>query len=175
MFNNSSRKVLGIAWTILLVGCAVVIGADPIEYNYESGWPIACTTTKSGLVFDVSFNAENRHENGVIILQVDDAKINKEAVDADTPSTPPAVARFNGHFRRGASGYWQDADRQYVAGWSGKRACYLIISRHKRTGPSSEEPWISSHFRIRDDYHEVGFADFADRRYINAVVKVSRT
>ena len=164
------KRILILAAT-LLVGCAAVAGAQQIEYDYTSGWPKACTATPdSGLVFDVSFYEGNRHENAVTILQVDEDNIDMDAVNANTPS---AEATFNSHFFKGAGGYWRAGNGQFVTGDKKARTCYLIISRHKRTPPDGREPLISSHFQIRDDQQEVGFADFADRRYINAVVKVS--
>ncbi len=173
MHNKDWRRALRIALLTLFAGCAATAGADLIKYDYTSGWPLACASAGSGLIFHVNFHAENRHENGVIILPVDEKNVDLAAVDADEPQNAPKTARFNGHYHRGAGGYWQEESGQYVAGPSDKRTCYLIFSRHKRVGPGVDEPWISSHFRIRNDNREVGFSDFADRRYINAVVKVS--
>ena len=135
-------RILILAAT-LLVGCAVVAGAQQIEYDYTSGWPKACADAGSGLVFDVSFYEGNHHENGVYILEVDEANIDMAAVNANTPSV---AATFNSHHGRGAGGYWKAGNGQYVTGEKQERTCYLIISRHKRTGPAGGEPLIGSHF-----------------------------
>ena len=173
MHNNDFRTTVRITLVAFLAGCAATAGADLIKYDYGSGWPMACASAGSGLVFHVSFHSENRHENSVIILPVDEKNIELSTVDADAPGEAPTEARFNGHHHRGAGDYWQRESGRYLGGASDKRTCYLIISRHKRSGPGADEPWISSHFRIRNDKREVGFADFADRNYINAVVRVS--
>ena len=138
--------------------------APEYEYDYKSGWPMVCAHPGQALLFDVS--TAGRHENGVIILKVDEG-VDLGVIDS---ATPDAVATFNSHYD---GGYWeQKSGGEHLTGVHSQETCYLIVSRHKRTGPDRGEPWISSHFRIKES-NVVGFADFADRTYVNAIVTVS--
>ena len=133
------------------------------EYDYASGWPKVCS--EETLLFEVTVSGH--HENGVYVLPYG---VPLEEVDSNEPAT--AVATFNNYYGRGAGGYWKQGSGDHLAKHT-QMTCYLVVARHKRTPPNGSEPLISSHFRFGPDRNDVGFADYADRRYVNATVTVT--